>query len=42
MLSLVKEIPGVVVADQLVLEFKSASSSQAAPLISGIELISED
>lgn len=42
MRSLVKEIPGVVVADQLVLEFKSASSSQAAPLISGIELISED
>ncbi|MEQ9069841.1 MAG: malectin domain-containing carbohydrate-binding protein, partial [Gimesia chilikensis] len=42
MRSLVKEIPGVVVTDQLELEFKSASSSQAAPLISGIELISED
>ena len=42
MQSLVKEIPGVALTDQLELEFKSVSGSQGTPLISGVELISED
>ncbi|WP_197994932.1 PQQ-binding-like beta-propeller repeat protein [Gimesia panareensis] len=42
MQSLIKEFPGIKVTDQLVLEFNSAAGSNTAPLISGIELISEN
>jgi outer membrane protein assembly factor BamB len=42
MRSLVKEFTGVAVSDQLELEFTAAADSKAAPLISGIELISEN